>query len=353
MAIIPVEQLPDAPQESQQSNGSDVLSSLLSNINLNQVAYSIAGGTAPQDIGGALANKITGQNSGIGGVAPQAEDMRQSSINTTTQDPLSRIALSIVTDPMTYVGLGASKEAIGGVIASEGRLQKAAKGKEALDTLRSTLGKAKELAIKEVADVPVKLDLRGISNKVIKAIEDPIYGIAKESDGSLVNSISNMDKVKEAVGELINTPKIWEEAPKKELRVVKQLYGQINNAMKSAARSVGKPIDEALDAYSKFMDNYHLMNPTLVDSAGNAMGNKLRNAFRVGAEPAVKQAWAEISKSSPEIKKIMGTMKQREIIKNLLKVGGYGGGGAYVAHKLSSIAGSMAGNGTVSYDEGQ
>jgi len=157
--------------------------------------------------------------------------------------------------------------------------------------------------------------------------------------------------VKEAVGELIHTPKIWEEAPSKELRLVKQFYGHVRNQMVKQSASVGKSLAPALDSYAKFMDNYHLVNRSLVDSAGTAMGNRLRNAFRIGAEPAVKQAWKDVSKASPEIRGVMNSMNQREVLKNLLKVAGYGGGGVYVAKKLGTIAGNTASSGDFSFDE--
>jgi hypothetical protein len=51
------------------------------------------------------------------------------------------------------------------------------------------------------------------------------------------------------------------------------------------------------------------------------MGNKLRNAFKFGAEPAVKKAWKEVSRVSPELHQVMGSMNRRELLKNLLKIG--------------------------------
>lgn len=353
MAIIPVNQLPSSGGQSKQSSGGNqVIGQLLSKVNPNQIAYSVAGGTAPQDIGGALADKITGKKSMIGGIAPQAEGMRMAGVNSITQDPISNMALNIITDPMTYAGLGVSTKTAKGVIEAEGSLQKAKQAKTALDSLRDTLGKAKSIAIQEVQDVPTKLDMRPsnnlLSDKVLKAIENPIYNVERNADGSLKQTVGNLDKVKEAVGELINTPKVWEEAPNKELRIVKQFYGQVAEAMKSAARNANKPIDEALDAYSKFMDNYHVVNKTLVDSAGNAMGNKLKAAFKLGAEPAVKQAWKEVSQASPGVKKVMNTMNHRELLGNLLKfskIGAPTAVGAYGVSKIAKIAGNISGGG--------
>jgi hypothetical protein len=203
----------------------------------------------------------------------------------------------------------------------ESELQQATKAKTALDTLRGTIGQAKTIAIKEVENAPTDLRWTTKSNKVLDAIKNPVYEVAFNKDGTLVQTVGNLDKIKTAVGELISSPKIWEEAPKTEIRDIKRFYGQINQVMKNAATKAGKPIDNALKNYDEFMDKYTLVNKTLVDNAGNAMGNKLKSTFKLAAEPAYKEAWKEVSKASPEIKEVMNSMKNRMLLGNLVKAG--------------------------------
>lgn len=244
------------------------------------------------------------------------------------------LAADMATDPVTMLtfllgGMGSltktaqQARSLKNVIKFDNSLKQATRGKKALDTVRSTLGQAKKLAIQEVAEIPAELSFKGnMSEKVIKAIQNPIYGVELTPEGGVKQTIGNLDKVKEAVGELIGTEKIWEEAPMKELRIVKQFYGKITESMREAAKKAGKPIDKVLDDYHDFMENYRLVNKTLVDTAGQAYGNKLKSAFKFGAEPAYKEAWKEVAKQSPEIKSVMNSMKGRELLKNILKLAG-------------------------------
>lgn len=202
----------------------------------------------------------------------------------------------------------------------EGSLEQAKKAKSSLDTVRTTLGKAKELAIKEVENVPATLDWKGnVSGKIVEAIRNPVYGVQFTEEGGVVNTVGNLDKVKTAVGELI-TPKVWQEAPKTELRQIKQFYGRVVGEMKKAAEKAGKPITKVLDDYDNFMERYNIIDDHLTDKYGNAMGNKLKTSFKVFAEPALKEAWGVVSKATPELKSVTKSMKTREILKNLLAI---------------------------------
>lgn len=204
----------------------------------------------------------------------------------------------------------------------EGSLQQARKAKESLDTIRKTIGNAKEIAIKEVKDVPATINWKGVqSQKITDAIKNPVYGVEFTEEGGVVNTVGNLDKVKTAVGELI-TPKVWQEAPKTELRQIKQFYGNIVGEMKKAAEKAGKPIAKALDDYDEFMEKFNIIDDHLTDKYGNAMGNKLKSSFKIMAEPALKEAWKDVSKATPELKGVVSSMKKRELLKNLLLIGG-------------------------------
>lgn len=226
--------------------------------------------------------------------------------------------------------LGAIAKGVTGVAAKVAKpfmkydtaLQQAQEGKEALDGLRNAIGTAKQIAIKEVENVPTQLSLRNVkSDRIMKAIKNPVYEVGFNPDGSLVQTVGNLDKVKKSVGELIHTPAVWDEAPKTEQQHIKEIYGQINQAMKDAASGVKKPIDAPLKAYDDFMTNYQIVNKTLVDKVGTAQANKLQAAFKFTAEPAIKQAWEKVASSSPEIKAIMNSQQRRAILKNLLRIG--------------------------------
>jgi len=230
------------------------------------------------------------------------------------------------TKPAQAVGRFMGKERhlsnLKNIFKLEGELSQAKKAKVALDATRDIIGKAKALAIQEVKDVPAELNFGGnMSQKIVDAIKNPIYGVEFTQEGGVVNTVGNLDKVKEAVGDLISSPKLWQEAPKKEIGMIKKFYGEIVSSMKSAANKAGKPIDSALDNYGKFMDNFHKINDKLVDKYGNAMGNKLKESFKLQAEPALKQAWREVSKASPEIKSVMKSMNSREMLRALLSAG--------------------------------
>ena len=92
--------------------------------------------------------------------------------------------------------------------------------------------------------------------------------------------------------------------------------------MKDGAKKAGKPIDKVLSDYGDFMENYHMVKNTIENSKGQAMGNKLKETFKLFAEKAYKDSWKEVSKLSPEIKSTMNSMNNRELFKNFLKVTG-------------------------------
>jgi hypothetical protein len=213
------------------------------------------------------------------------------------------------------------------MIKFDNALKQAQKAKVALDETRGMLGKAKEIALQEVKDVPVKMDwAKNVSQKVVGAMKNPVYGVEFDESGAVKNTIGNLDKVKTALQDLVTT-KDFVEAGNMEKRKILQFAGEIRDTMVNAANDVGKPeLAKALKGYHEFMNNYNIINDKLVDKYGNAMANKLKTTFGVFSEQATKESWKEVAKTSPEIKKIMGSMNRRELLNNLLKVGGVGVG---------------------------
>jgi hypothetical protein len=221
--------------------------------------------------------------------------------------------------------VGAISKALKPILKWDSALQQAGKAQQGLDTLQGILGKAKELAIQEVKNVPAQVDF-GKNNvpKIIEHIKNPMYGVEFTQTGDVVRTVGNLDKIKMAVDDMIHSPKVWDEATTMEQRYIKMFRNELKNSMIKASQSVGKDIKPALDAYSEFKDNSYLIKKTIQDTAGNAQANNLKAAFKLGAEPATKEAWKAVAQASPEVKEVMNSMNRRELMNNLLKVSGYG-----------------------------
>lgn len=237
-------------------------------------------------------------------------------------------------------GAGIAKAGINKLMRFEKITQQADKSKAALDALQKSYGSAYEVAINAVKDVPTEVDFSKMPKRILDLIrnEKDTYGVKFNPNGSLDTSLGNVNKIKEAADDVI-TPAVIKEAPNKELGQIKEFSGYLSSTMRKAARKVGKPIDEAVDAYGKFKNDYNLVNDRLLDRRGNAMANKLKEMFRLTSEPLVKNAWKTLSKESPELKEIMASRKNRELLKTLLKttasVGGVGAVGGVTIHHLS------------------
>lgn len=229
--------------------------------------------------------------------------------------------------------------AIKGILKWDSALKQAQNSKLALDGLRTTLGQAKQIALQEVKDIPAEIDWSEVPKKALAAINNPIYKVEMDESGKIINTIGNLDKVKTALQDIVTT-KDFVEAGKMETRAIMQFAGKVRNAMVKAADDAGKPeLGKALEKYHEFMKNYRLINRTLVDNTNTAMANRLKNAFKLKAEPAVKEAWKEVSKVSPEIKATMKSISRGELLKGLLSTknivkAGLVGGGAIGVKKL-------------------
>lgn len=220
--------------------------------------------------------------------------------------------------------LGKGVNLIKGILKWDSALKQAKNSKVALDTVRAGLGKAKEIALSDVGNLPVEFDFGSMPTKVYNAIRSGAkeYDVAFDAMGKPVQTLRNMDKLKLAADDLLSR-KDFVEAGNILQGKIKQFAGAVRNAIVKTANDAGKPeLGKALTDYHEFMKNYGYVNRSLVDEAGNAMANRLKNTFKLGAEPAIKQAWKEVSKASPGIKSTMNSMKRREILKNLLKVSG-------------------------------
>lgn len=212
------------------------------------------------------------------------------------------------------------------VMKFDNALIQAQKAKQALDTVRNTYGKAKDIALQEVKDLPVDFDWKKIPSMAKSKLANPDYAIEFTQEGGIVNTIGNLDKVKTALQDILTT-KDFVEAGNMSKRAVKQFAGQVRNAMVSTANKAGKPqLAKALNDYHNFMEDYELANNSLVDKFGNAMANKFKKTFQIASEPAVKEAWKNIGALEPEIKSIIKSRTNRELLKGLLATSTVGGG---------------------------
>ena len=197
-------------------------------------------------------------------------------------------------------------------------LKQAEKTKVALDSLRKNLGQAKEIALSNTGHIPVEVTFSGnVSSKVVNAIKNPIYEVEFPPEGVVVENIRHLDHIKMSMNDIV-TAKDFVEAGNMEKRQIMQFAGRLRDDMVRAANDAGKPeLGNALKGYHDFMERYGKINDHLVDKYGDAMANKLKATFKWNAEPAIKQAWKDVSKSSPEVKQVMNSMKRRELLKDL------------------------------------
>lgn len=235
------------------------------------------------------------------------------------------------------------------VLKYDNTLVQAKKSKSALDNIRGELGKAVELATKEIENVPTNLDLTNIPEKVFANIKKSVYGIditkpviktsgrildqsgnlinkeeIIDKGGDIVNNVGNLRKLKEATYDML-TSKDFVEASNVERAEILRFAGKISGSMRDAARTVGKNLDKPLDSYSNFMDRYSIINSKLVNKFGDAEANKLKSIFKITSEANTKKAFKELSLGvkelglggSPELRAIRDSMRRRELVKNL------------------------------------
>lgn len=254
--------------------------------------------------------------------------------STDNPDNVPNWARSIHTDPLAFASAVVSTGALGEMSANTAlpfikKIAKfdtasvqAKKAKTALDTVRTNLGKAKEIALMNTKDIPAEIDFSGnLSQKVINAIKNPIYKVDFTDEGGVVNNIGNLDKIKTALNDLVTT-KDFVEAGNMEKRQIMQFAGKIRNSMVKVADDAGKPeLGNSLKDYHEFMDNYNKINDHLVDKYGDAVADKLKSTFTLFKNAETKQAWKDVGVNSPELKSIMSSMQKRELLKRLLQTG--------------------------------
>lgn len=223
---------------------------------------------------------------------------------------------------LTKMGALAAKSipnAVKPVLKWENAIQQADKTKGAIDALERNYGSAYQMALDPVKSIPVDVDFGLMPKKVLDMLRNDkdTYGIQFNANGSVVNTLENVNRIKTAADEMI-TPAMRMEGKTTEINQIKQFAGHISKQMKAAAKKAGKPIDEAMADYGNFKDKYNEINYNLKDTIKDASANKLKAQFTLKAAPEIKQAWKDLSKESPELKSVMDSRKNRELLKRLL-----------------------------------
>jgi len=133
------------------------------------------------------------------------------------------------------------------------------------------------------------------------------------------------------LGDLISDPQ-WVEATKMDKRIIKQVYGQITNAIKEVAPEM----TPALEAYHGFMkDVYRPVVKTLF-KGGKVTEKSLRGVMTKGGERATQQAFealGQMAGTSQQALKDIGKFIGRQQSKKVLGYAVGGGAGAYALHR--------------------
>lgn len=264
-------------------------------------------------------------------------------------------ALSEETSPASIlknigVGVGAlgKMKKLPIIFSKDYTLEQAQRTSKELGRMRTFFGKAKESAINKVPNIVVntnEVPLNNLPKVVMNALDDPLYNIERTSNGVIRPTIANLDRVKGALGDFMTT-KLWNEASNKSQQVIKKVYGSLNDAMKTAAKDAGFPIDKALDDYHNFMTKYSRIIRTVEDVGGEVVEQPLRRTFRPLAERGKVKAFQGLAEQSPEIAQVIKNMQKytgRQMTKGAL--GGLGGLGlfGYLIH--NAIARGLLGRG--------
>jgi hypothetical protein len=252
--------------------------------------------------------------------------------------------------PSSFIGfgtlLGIGELFAPGKIAKRGALpeemtkdytfDKATRAAGLIDDVADDLGKHVGQSIDDVGDALLKTDdIQAISkaskklpSNVLTAIDDPLYEISKLPDGSIEPTMKNMQRMEQMLNDHM-TKKAWYESGDMAQRVVKKTYGIIREGMKKKAKEMGKPIDNALDRYHRFMGLKKRVNKTIRDTGGEVLEKRTRGAFKPGAERNYRRAWEEMIEFIPEFKQIAKDMTKftaREGLKRVLgRAAEYGG----------------------------
>jgi hypothetical protein len=209
------------------------------------------------------------------------------------------------------------------IMGKDYTLNRAKQATQLLDETRSYLGKIKGEAVKQYGDMSIDVNklqsqIPTLPKNVLSALDDPIYAIEKLSDGSIKPTVSNLDKVREALGDLMTSAQ-WEEATTKNKQLIKNTYGLLGRTIKETSPQIKEPIEN----YHRFMELYRNVNKTLRNTTGDVLEKRLRGTFTSGAERNYQIAWENMYKRYiPQLKQIaidVQKFNQRQVLKRGIK----------------------------------
>jgi len=193
-----------------------------------------------------------------------------------------------------------------------------------LEALRELIGTEKGKAVAKVAGKEVKGFKPDIPEKIYTKLKDPIYEIEFTESGAIKPTVGNLDKVKQAFGDMMSS-KDWLEAGNLTKQKISQAYGNVAESIKKAAPEVSGDIE----AYHQFMKRYPTVKKTVTTSKGEVAERPLRTAFKPGAEESTKESFRELSEMSPRLSEAVRNMRRftgrQNLKKNVGKALIYGG----------------------------
>ena len=205
----------------------------------------------------------------------------------------------------------------------------AVRASKEIDAIRTTLGTAVKQSIDDAVSGAKQINVQAIGDDFLKLTDDvvskmrnPIYDIKFLKDGvSLDPSVSNMWRVNQLLDDFM-TSSSWQEAGKIKQRAIKKLYLKISSEMKKAAPEIRQPFE----AYSKYMNDYRLIESSLRNPKGVILEKRLESTLKPGRPRSPQKAWENVSKNSKtvrHVKKSVEAFNKRQAYKKALKTIGF------------------------------
>jgi len=232
------------------------------------------------------------------------------------------------------------------------RVQTVARG---MDTYKAELGTAVGKAIDTVGEAVVE----GVDD-VLAKLPDAAkvhlkqnfgrYGIASVN-GKFTNSLKNVQKIKMAIGDLMNSGD-W---TKKELGIVKSDTMGVYKSLRDLMVKTRPEIEGVLKGFHNFMDDvYYPVSSVVYNKRGKVVEKKMRTALAPKAERMTKKAIEQLSDIDPDVSKAISEIKGymgRQTLKDamrkytpwLLGAGALSAGISNVGKKISESVSSGSG----------
>ena len=195
-----------------------------------------------------------------------------------------------------------------------------------LKDLRLGYGSLKEDMLSKVGNI--KTDQTKLVSALDKLPDNAINKMSETIYDFKDSSISNIDKIREAIGDILSS-KDWIEATKTNKATLKHVFNELGNLMKETHPDVSS----SFDAYSGFMKEIYRPAEKVLFRSGRVVEKPLRGALKSRTERTTQQAFENLGKSvetSKQALKDIGKFTGRQQIKTVAKRIGAG----YVGYEL-------------------